>query len=319
MPEIIVESTPGPVTITDDSSSSALRAAARAATSGETDKTPTPEPEAEPVAAAPVEEKAPEPESGTDEKKPEPEEAEPELPEGVKKRIAKEAERQARIQSEIDRAVSARKAKEEELKKLSGSEPAPTPEKQLPAGRPVRPQPDAYQTWGEYLAADAKYATEHEAWLVEETRKTVTQEITANRQAEEGKRLWDSAVKDHADLPTMAPQVVEHSPEGLQLAISALDNWAGVTVHLGKNPEELAALVEAFNANPYRGVTELGKLEERLKPATKQAATSTATKPLPAPLKPVGGGASATTPKVDMENAPFHVFKSEVKRMLKAG
>src|SRR5690349_378379 len=72
---------------------------------------------AEPAASDPPAQD-PEPESATGDKQPTPEPQEEELPEGVKKRIAKEAERAARVQAEIDRAVSERKAKEAELEKL---------------------------------------------------------------------------------------------------------------------------------------------------------------------------------------------------------
>lgn len=310
MPDIIIETTPAPILINDETSSADLRAAMRATRSEPEAQPETPEPKTE----EPVETK-PETESGTVEKKQEPEEVDEELPEGVKKRIAQEAKKQAFFQSKIDRAVSDRKAKEAEAQKLPGAEPVQNTE-QPSNGRPVRPKPDAFTTWGEYLTADENYATEHEAWLVTETRKTVAQEFTANQEREEGRRKWDTALKDHAELPQMAPQVIENSPEGLQVAISALDNWAGVTVHLGKNPGELAALVQQFKANPHRAVAELGKLEDRLKPAPKQAAAAP-DKPLPKPLAPVGGGASASTPKVDMENAPFSAFKSEVRRALK--
>src|SRR6185436_5451551 len=130
--EVVVTNT-DPVTITDDSTMSDIRAAFN-------DK-PVEKPAAEPETVKTEVEKAPngeisidteakpEAESEPADKKTEPEVIEEELPEGVKKRIAKEAEKQARIQAEINRAVSARKAKEEELRQLSGSEPVQNTEK----------------------------------------------------------------------------------------------------------------------------------------------------------------------------------------------
>ena len=314
--EVVVTNT-DPVAINDDSTMSDIRAAFN-------DK-PVEKPVVEPeTAATEVEEKTteveakPEAESEPADKKTEPEVIEEELPEGVKKRIAKEAEKQARIQSEINRAISARKAKEEELKQLSGSEPVQNTEK--PSDRPVRPKPDAYNTWGEYLAADEKYATEHEAWLQSETRRTVEQEFTARQAAAESKRAFDEALKAHGDLREMADTVIEGSPEPLQLAISALNDWAGVTVHLGKNPEELAALVQKFQSNPYGALADLGKLEARLTSSKEPEKTEKpAEKPLPAPPAQVGGRASASAPKVDLEKADDATFMRELRRLKKAG
>ncbi len=276
----------------------------------------TPEPVTEPVKEASDAETVPE----TVETKTEPEEVEPELPEGVKKRIAKESEKQAKIQAEINRAVSARKAKEDELKQLSGSEPVQNTEKATSQGEPTAPDPNDFPTWGEYLTADRKFRSDWSTWLQSETRKTVESEFTAKQAMEESKRAWSDAAKAHSDLQEMADTVVASSPEPLQLAISALDNWADVTVHLGKNPVELEALVRAFQTNPYKGVADLGKLEARLTMDSKQTEPIKAVeKPLPTPLKPVAGSASASVPKVDLEKADDASFMKEIRRMTKVG
>ena len=118
----------------------------------------------------------------------------------------------------------------------------------------------------------------------------------------------------------MADTVIAGSPEPLQLAISALNDWAGVTVHLGKNPEELAALVQKFQGNPYGALADLGKLEARLTSSKEPEKTEKpAEKPLPAPPAQVGGRASASAPKVDLEKADDATFMRELRRLKKAG
>ncbi len=275
-----------------------------------------PEPAAEPVKeASDVTETDP----GPVEPKTEPEVVEKEIPEGVKKRLKKIDDQTAAYDKLIAERISARKAKEDELKKLEGSEPVKNTAKAEPSdGEPVAPNPSDFTgSWGEYLEADAKFRKEWATWLQTETRKTVEQELTAKQALEESKRAWSEGAKAHSDLQEMAEAVVANSPEPLQLAISALDNWAGVTVHLGKNPVELEALVRAFQTNPYKGVADLGKLEARLSTSSKQAEPPKAEKPLPAPLKPVAGSASASKPNVDLEKADDKTFMAELRSMSK--
>jgi len=131
-------------------------------------------------------------------------------------------------------------------------------------------------------------------------------------------------VAANAELPEATQAVVENSTPEFQLAVSALDNWAGVTVHLGKHPEELTAIVAKFKANPVGAIADLGKLEERLKPAPKQAEKAPE-KMLPAPPRTAGGSASASTPRLNLERAEAvekatdEELIAEFGRMLKAG
>lgn len=311
-PTVIVETAPAPIEI----SMSGIRAALADAPVETEAKSETPATETKPEQSESVEAK-PETEPGTVETKQPPEAIEEELPEGVKKRIAREVEKTTRLQAEIDRAVSIRKAKEDELKKLqTGSEPA-TKTTDI-SSRPVRPNLETFEgTMADFNKAVADYDAKLETWLFAEARKVAEVEFRSNIATQESRRRWDEAIKTHNELPQMAELVLGSSPEGLQLAISALGDWAGVTMHLGKHPDELATLTQQFQANPYAAVAALGKLEERLKPAPKQADKNDKT--LPAPLKPVGGTANATAPPVDLETADFSAFKAEIRRGLKAG
>lgn len=270
--------------------------------------------EAKPETAAtePVEAKVTEAVSETaeEQQKPKSDDAEEPLPENVKKRIGKEVERISEIQRKIDQAVSDRKAKEKELADLAkpGSEPAPNTAAK--DAKPVKPSEDKFSTWGDYQAALAKYEGEHEAWLIAETERRTEAKLTQRQQEAKAKERWDAAVKVHgAEFPKLMETATAKAPEGLQQAISALDHWSDVAVHLAKNPARLAEVVEKFNANPYAAVAELGRIEASLKSVTKAA------DPLPKPPVIEGGKSSASTSAFDVETASMSQIRAHLGKL----
>lgn len=269
-----------------------------------------PEPVAAPVAEATKPEAAPEPADKTQE----PEDKEEPLPEGVTKKIAREVERASAIQRKIDEAVSNRKLKEKELADATakpGSEPAPNTAAAKDA-KPVKPSEADSATWAEYQAKLDKYDLEYEAWLVKETRKTVQQEFTAGQKQTEAKAKWDEAVKVHGkEFPALMTTLNAAAPEGLQFAISGLDDWSGVAAHLAKNPARLAEVAAKFAANPYQAVAELGRIEASLKTAPKPAAAL----PLPKPPVVEGGKSSASVGAFDFETASMNQLRSHVNKL----
>lgn len=274
----------------------------------------------------PVEEKPepavkadPEPEAGKApvETKQEPTEADEPLPEGVQKRIAKEAEKAARIQSEIDRAVSNRKAKEKELADLSVSGSAPVQkaaaEKQAPE---FGEKGHESETFAQYQARDREFL---KAEIAAETRKTLEQEFTDRQRktAGEAKRaegvkaqIEAGTIKDAAEFTALMDKAQELAPDGLQMAISSLDNWHGVAVHLAKSPDKLTELATMFEANPYAAVAKLGRIEASLKTAPKAAE-----KELPNPPAKDGGGASASGGAFDINKANVAQIRREAVKL----
>ncbi len=253
-----------------------------------------------------------------------PEAIEEELPEGVKKKIAKEVSRQARADRAVLEAISNRKAAEDKLAKLTadkpGSEPAPTTAPAATEAKPVRPDLDTFPgTYAEYQAALAKYDADREAYLIARTERTVKEQFTAQQREDSLKRDWDGAMEDHgAEFPEHMKTLAASSPEGLQLAISGLDNWSAVAVHLAKTPDELQALAAKWETNQYAAVADLGKLEARLQTGTKPpepAKPAKAAKPLPAPPARVGGTASPAA-SIDLDKADQSIFNHEVKAIL---
>jgi hypothetical protein len=295
-----------PPTINDETSFADLRALI----GGESKPEPAAEPEPEPVTSEPADkaEEHHEPATETGDKTPNPQASEEEpLPEGVQKRIAKEAEKAARIQAEIDRAVSERKAKEAELEQLKvgekGSEPVNQPKSQT-SDRPKRPQlgekGHEAETYDQFLERERVYVEETlPSWIkadaIREFEATTSQR-EAQKAAEE---RWNAAVEKHkaagVDFPALMESARALAPEGLQVAISALDNWDGVAVHLAKHPAELKQLAQTFQQNPTKAIATLGRIEAALtSQETKPATPAKAEKPLPEPLAKAGGSASAS-------------------------
>lgn len=278
----------------------------------------TSEPKVEPEKA--TEEKTQKSESGTDKAKQQ-EEPEEELPPNVAKRIALEAKKQAFFQSKIDQAVSARKAKEAEAAKLtdkSGSEPAKTTES-AKNERPTLPDRGTFQgTEAEFNAAVLKWMDDYQKWTEAHTRETVQRELT-ERQAKEAQiREWEAATAKYGkDFPALMDSLAQSTPVEFQVAVSGLEDWSAVAVHLAKNDDERNALVELFKASPVAAIAKLGKLEDRLKPAAKTASPKE-DEPLPKPLKPIAGAPAGSNGKVDLDKATDAEALKEIERMLKA-
>ncbi len=156
---------------------------------------------------------------------------------------------------------------------------------------------------------------DYEKWLTTETTRTVEQRFADNKAQEASKVKWDAAVKTHgAEFPALMATAQKSAPEGLQLAISSLDDWSGVAVHLARDPAKLAELSAQYAANPYAAIAKLGRIEASLKPATQPAAAA----PLPAPPAKAGGGASAGTVDFNAETASMSQLRAHVAKIRKA-
>jgi hypothetical protein len=318
-----------PPTINDETSFADLRALI----GGESTPAPVKDPEpkqttSEPAAGDPPAEENHEPATEPGKEKTEPKESDEEdLPEGVKKRIAKEVEKTTRAQAAIDRAVSERKAKEAEAAKLTtdgkGSEPVKTPQPSTSEKpkRPVLSEPGhENETYADFVAREAKYNDELlPAWIKAEAKREFEQETTEREAKKTREQRWNEAVTKHGkDFPSQVEAVRAVAPEGLQVAISALDNWSGVAAHLGKNPGKLQELATLYAQNPTRAIATLGRIEAALttdpKPATPPAKEE---KPLPEPIAKVGGSASASGQDfADMaQNGSFTQLKTAVGKL----
>lgn len=245
------------------------------------------------------------------------------LPPGAEKRRARLYAEQAQIDAELAAEVAKRDAKRAELAKLkadtgkSGSEPAPNTAPAKTEGKPAKPSwegeekdPGALKYW----AAHREYEEKNEAWIVAEATRVATEQTEARIRAREhgarvAAKIAEGEAKHGKGFDAMRQQIIEGTPEGLQIEIGINDGWPDTVAHLAQNPEEMAALSALYASNPSMAIRELGRLEDRLKkPVTKEPPVA-ATKPLPEPPARAGGGATAS-PKIDMEKAPMSVFKN---------
>ena len=270
------------------------------------------------------------------------------LPPGVKKRVEKIVVETARIQAEIDRRISAKKAAQAKLDSLaaeegtSGTEPVKNTAPPKLEGEPAMPVRPIFgekegETWAEYTAAVKKYETDftkytaaYTAWIREETRKTVAEELRDQRFQETTERTIEASKKKYGEeFDDYRTRVVEASPEGLLLEISALDDWPEMAVYLGKpeNEAELIGLAALYERSHSAAIRELGRIEDRLSKAVSKEPVNSENKvaagkpvpvdkPLPAPPERVGGGANAA-PVIDLNKADMRTFTQAVQPLLK--
>lgn len=277
------------------------------------EKTAAPEPaveaathvetESEPVAKSEVVEPAEEP-----------------LPEGVQKRIAKEVRRQAEAQRQIDEAVSTRKAKESELAKLTTDAPGSQPVTKAQASSEGKPKRPAFGETGHENETYAQYESRqntHEENVATWATAEALRKFEANQEAKTAKskatERWDAAVKEHgAEFPALMDTVVANSSEQFQLAVSSMEGWDKLAIHLGKNEAKLKELSGEFATNPYEVVAQLGRMRDSLQ-TTKPAIQA---KPLPEPLAKVGGNASVSGQDFQsmVESGSMSQLRAAIKR-----
>jgi len=226
----------------------------------------------EPVEAETVETESEQPE--VEAKEAEKEHDESSLPEGVKKRIDKVTRQKYEAIAESNRL----KAELEQLK----AQFAPKQE---------APDISQFDTLDEYVDAVAEYKFNQKAQATQTQHAQQTQEqaIAQDWVAKVDKARsvapdFDEVFSNVADVPfaQVALDAVAQHPKGAEIAYI-----------LGKDPSEayrIAALA------PYQQLMAIGEVAARAN-LPKPKAVSTA----PAPVKPVSGGASNSTPPADMD------------------
>ena len=123
---------------------------------------------------------------------------------------------------------------------------------------------------------------------------------------EVGPSDFDSVIRSGQDLPLTAP---------MRDTVLSSESGPALMYHLSKNPEECDRIA---NMHPMAQIKELGRLEARIEGVT-QAGPSSSPEPVtraPRPIKPVGGG--ATTPTVKLDDLPYQEFKAAREKQLAA-
>ena len=109
---------------------------------------------------------------------------------------------------------------------------------------------------------------------------------------------FDAVIEKAKDLPMSRP---------MQDSVLNSDSGPALMYHLSQNPEECDRIA---GLNPMMAIKEMGKLEARLEDvSTGPSSSGQQLTKAPKPIKPVGGGATASS--VKMDDLPYQEYKRQ--------
>jgi hypothetical protein len=219
-------------------------------------------------------------------------------------------------QAEVDEIVQSRLAKErrklereirletenEYLKKnAQKEEPAATPE--------VKPVPENYGTYEEYLEALTKHTVaEERKKAIAETQADNEKKATQEKVTTYNERA-NKAREAHPDFDTVVDQDLPVSKAMMESIIDS-ELGAEIAYHLGKNPAEAHRI---SLLSPLAAAREIGKLEAKLTPAEKPTIEEPSKAPKPA--TPVKG--TSTPSNVPSDNDSITDWLAKRNKQLK--
>lgn len=162
-------------------------------------------------------------------------------------------------QEEVDSLIGERLAKQaRRLKKEQKTEKvAETPKQDLKA-----PKEEDFDTYEEFLRADARYAAKEEARALREQDKKERAKEAQNKKAREWEKKQTAAFKKHPDYYDAIDSISETTfPDLVLEAMNDSDLGAELAYHLAKHPDELEDLLDL---SPRKAVMQLGRLEDKL-------------------------------------------------------
>ena len=182
----------------------------------------------------------------------------------------------------------------------------PTPEN----GKPDQDKFETYEAYAEALMdwkVDQRMMTqesEHRVRIEQEQAQKAHEDSVATLHERidtfrEANPDFDAVVEKGKDLPMTRP---------MQDSVINSDLGPALMYHLSQNPEECDRISQL---HPMAAIKEMGKLEARLEdasPTGPSSSTHSVTK-APKPIKPVGGGATASTTRLD--DLPYQEFKRQ--------
>ncbi len=169
--------------------------------------------------------------------------------------------------------------------------------------QPTQPQGDG-RPQRDQFASDADYIESLTDWKLEQRDKTVKQE----KQQEQLRSMHQKTEKIYAEAEK-APGFDRDDFESLPLtpaiaqAITDSDVAAKLMVYMAANPAEVDRITAL---SPARQAAEIGKLETRLSTTAKPPKT-------PAPIDPVGGGASPVKSLQNMSAEEYYQARLKQK------
>ncbi len=183
----------------------------------------------------------------------------------------------------------------------SASEPAPSDD-----AKSAKPNQEDFDTYDEYQEAMVRWNVKEEVSQSLKKREAKQRERIARDQAQhdqkkvvdEHKARIDVFKKAHADFDAVIDKG-KNLPltRPMQDAVVNSESGPALMYHLCQHPEECDRIAAM---HPMMAVKEMGKLEARIEAAsTGPASSADSLTQAPRPIKPVGGGATASTMPLD--------------------
>jgi len=195
-----------------------------------------------------------------------------------------------RERAERDTRIAALETRLGQLEKPTATEPA------KPAATDAEPTPDQFETYEQYVKAQARWEARQEIRAELDAERERRQSESMQRAQREALGVFHQRVakarETYADYDAVVGQDLALSAAMTEVIVLS-DHGADLAYYLGQHPDECRRI---FALPPVRQASELGRLEARLagadpgSPAPTQPVTKAA-----APIKPVGSAPTAST------------------------
>lgn len=177
------------------------------------------------------------------------------------------------------------------------------------------PKRDDFDSYEDYIRADARYVAKQEFQSQREAQVRAESEAKARAEREASVKTFDERIKAAAAKYGDFEEVFESAKaanitNAMFDAITATEEGAEIVYHFGKHPEEAQRIA---SLSPKAQAVEIGKLAVRIAdgvtaPANPAAAPAPKPAPVskaPEPIKPVGGSATVEKPWQQLTDKEF--------------
>lgn len=225
----------------------------------------------------------------------------------MQEREARQRKRNDSVQRRIDELTAEKYRLMGVVEQLSGQgKPAAAKPASDPEERPSR---ESFESYEDYLRADARWEARQEIKQAEQTRSQRFAAMQAQRQAAElARRLESDVNKAKAELPDYDDVVSNldfEAPPSMVQAILSADSPARVFHALGKAPDEARRIA---SLDPLSQIKAIAKIEAALSRPAPQVSKA------PPPGKPVG--TSSSTGEKDPSDMSYDEFVKYRRRQI---
>ncbi len=218
----------------------------------------------------------------------------------------RESRRQRQLSRERERRITA----ETELRLLREQQGRSQPVKQTPSDDPEAPRRDQFDSYEDYIRADARHEARKEAREAarkeHEALKKSSDDERVNGEREKVLKAWNSQIEKARDDVEDFDEVTSESEapitQAMSEAILESDSGALIAYHLAKNPAEAERISKLPRS---RQAVEIVKLEEKL------AQPARRTTKAPDPITPVGGKVEVSKDPAKMSQAEYNAWRNK--------